>query len=241
MCALRGHTGYALLTRTEFAVVCIASLVTLVCGGQVQAGLFAGMFLAFADAIRNFTRALEQLSTKTEGDVTVVELPNYMFFATAPGIVATIRRALSESSEVILDWEKVRGLDTKATLEFAQLCAEEQAEESRGILTFTALEPSIRAQLVAAHVLPAVPEASSRNVEMTELPARRSTALSGSLRRQSLAPTEHTDVRRLSGVTALRRSIVLPTVPTGSCPREARSLTEALAEAKQRLPRPASK
>ncbi|CAE7943294.1 unnamed protein product [Symbiodinium sp. KB8] len=233
--------GYALLTRTEFAVVCIASLVTLVCGGQVQAGLFAGMFLAFADAIRNFTRALEQLSTKTEGDVTVVELPNYMFFATAPGIVATIRRALSESSEVILDWEKVRGLDTKATLEFAQLCAEEQAEESRGILTFTALEPSIRAQLVAAHVLPAVPEASSRNVEMTELPARRSTALSGSLRRQSLAPTEHTDARRLSGVTALRRSIVLPTVPTGSCPREARSLAEALAEAKQRLPRPASK
>ena len=78
------------------------------------------MFLAFADAIRNFTRALEQLVVKTaaglsrqrtvklnlkicssqaffmsfrtparpglqEGHVSVVELPNYMFFATAPG------------------------------------------------------------------------------------------------------------------------------------------------------------
>eukprot|EP00439_Symbiodinium_sp_Y106_P079163 s1626_g17.t2 len=236
--------GYALLTRTEFAVVCVAALVTLLCGGQVQAGLFAGMFLAFADAIRNFTRALEQLSIKTEGDVAVVELPNYMFFATAPGIVATIRRALSESSEVILDGEKVRGLDTKATLEFAQLCAEEQAEEARGILTFAALEPSIHAQLVAAHALPDVPEASSsRNLEMAELPAgRRSTVLSGSLRRQSLAPNEHAhDARRLTGVTALRRSIALPTGPIGSCPREARSLACALAEAQQRLPTPASK
>ncbi|CAE7713680.1 YGR125W, partial [Symbiodinium pilosum] len=235
--------------------------------------LFAGMFLAFADAIRNFTRALEQLVVKTaarlskqrtvklnlkicssqaffmsfrtparlqEGHVSVVELPNYMFFATAPGIVATIRRALLEASVVILDWEKVRGLDTKATLEFAQLCCQEDEMDSlpRGILTFAAMPPSIRQQLVAARVLPPILSEVGSSLELAELPetasgrnGRRPTATSdgGAPRRSSQLARG-----RLSGVTALRGSIVLPSGSTGAWPHEARSLSEALAAARGR-------
>ena len=51
------------------------------------------MFLAFADAIRNFTRALEQLSTKT---ATCLDLGGrgrlQMLLATVSGAPASVRK-----------------------------------------------------------------------------------------------------------------------------------------------------
>ncbi|CAJ1380210.1 unnamed protein product [Effrenium voratum] len=145
--------GYSLLTRNEFIVVCMAAAATLLCGGQVQAGLLVGIFLAFADTIRNFTLALEQLPpARDEGGAKVFELPSYIFFATAPGITAAIREEL-QSRVVILDWEKVRGLDTKAAMEFAQLLDKEDTRP-RGALVYCGLKGPCRPLLVKAEALP---------------------------------------------------------------------------------------
>ena len=161
--------AWSTLPKLDYAVVILILLVTAVVGflEAVGVGLVTAVFLfvinySRIDVVRHELSAATQQSRVTrpphqqtllrrQGErVYILRLQGFVFFGTADNLVNRVRQRLENAElpaaqTIILDFRRVTGIDSTATLSFNKL--QQLAETNGNTLIFTELAPQIEQQL----------------------------------------------------------------------------------------------
>ncbi|MFW6182424.1 MAG: SLC26A/SulP transporter family protein [Chloroflexota bacterium] len=162
--------SWAVLPRTDYAIILLILLVTAVAGFLPAVGV--GLLVAVGLFVVNYSRidivrdevtgahvqsrvtrrpAQQQLLRAHAAQLHVLRLQGYIFFGTADRLLARVRRRLEQGSPprfLLLDFRRITGIDSTALWSFRRMRQLAQAQGTNLVLSDVA--PPIRRQLAGS-------------------------------------------------------------------------------------------